>query len=114
MHIGLKYFGGIDAGYRLRNLIAGGEIFDGRRVCTGNQQKAGEDAGTGCHRSVLAPTRSDGAIGAGHVAGGGLRLLPPDDGPPMFGFQRRGPGARRCAEGIDTTESIAHFHLILP
>jgi hypothetical protein len=62
---------------------------------------------------VSALARANGAIGAGHVAGGGLQLLPTDDGV-VLGSQRRAPGAERRAVGIDVTESIANCHLLLP
>ena len=109
----LERFGGTDARYRSPYLIVDGEIFDGRRVFTGSQQRAGEDAGTRRHWSVLAQARSDGATGAGHFAGGGLQLAPAGEGL-MLGFRRRSPSAERSAVGIDVTESTANCHHTLP
>jgi hypothetical protein len=100
--------------------IAGGEIFDGWRVHTGSQSKAGEDAGTGCHRSVLAPARADGAIGAGHVAVGGLNVPKVSRGKHiandglMRGFQRRSLGPDRGAVRIDIAELKVDCHTPLP
>jgi hypothetical protein len=105
-------------------LIAGGGIFDGWRVNTGSQRRAGEDAGTGCHRSVLAPARADGAIRAGQMAAGGLLLTSRRAGPApkvpssqyiaddglVHSFRRRCLGPDRGATGVDVAELMVNCH----
>jgi hypothetical protein len=63
---------------------------------------------------VLGPAGTDGAIGAGHVATGSLRLLRVGVGLLVSHFQRRDPGPSRCAVGIGIAELIVSFHPVLP